>query len=205
MELVIASHNVHKIRELRDMLKSYKELKHLDILSLLNFPEYEAPDENGASFKENAEIKALHAAKNLGKWILADDSGLVVPALNGEPGIYSARYAGLKATDQENRLKLLEKMQNFHEMDRAAYFECWLILASPEGIKKSVCGTCEGSILTEEKGRNGFGYDPLFMKNDYDKSFAELDEQTKNKISHRRKAIEKLIPSLEMLKKLIPE
>lgn len=202
MQIVIASHNVHKIRELREMLKSYKELKHLDVLSLLNFPDYELPPEDGSSFKENAEIKALDAANKLSKWVLADDSGLVVPALQGEPGVYSARYAGLEATDAENRQKLLQKMQGLQDIDRTGYFECWLSLASPEGIKKTVCGSCEGMILNEERGRHGFGYDPLFIKHDYDKTFAELDEQTKNRISHRRKAIEKLISALEMLNKI---
>lgn len=202
MELVLASQNVHKIRELREMLKSYKELKDLDVLSLLNFPEYEAPPEDGTTFKENAEIKAVHAAKHLKKWVLADDSGLVVPAINGEPGVYSARYAGMEATDAENRTKLLARMQGLQDIARTGYFECWLSLASPDGIKKSISGTCEGRILSEERGRNGFGYDPLFIKNDYDKTFAEIDEQTKNKISHRRKAIEKLLPSLLTLKKM---
>lgn len=200
MELIIASRNVHKIRELRDMLKSYKELINLDILSLLNFSEYEPPPEMGLSFKENAETKALHAAQGLDRWVLADDSGLVVPAIQGEPGIYSARYAGMDSTDAENRQKLLARMQNLQDIERSGYFECWLVLASPKGIKKSVCGICEGVILTEERGRNGFGYDSLFIKHDYDKTFSELDEQTKNKISHRRKAIEKLLPTLEALK-----
>lgn len=199
MELVLASSNVHKIRELREMLKSYKGLQHLDILSLLNFPDYKAPPEDGATFKENVEIKALDAAKKLGKWVIADDSGLVIPALQGEPGVYSARYAGEEATDAENRQKLLKQMQGLQDIQRTGYFECWLSLASPEGIKKTVSGTCEGLILEEEKGRNGFGYDPLFIKHDYDKTFSELDEQTKNKISHRRKAVEKLLPTLEAL------
>lgn len=200
MELIIASHNVHKIRELRDMLKSYKALKNWDVLSLLNFPEYKSPPENGVSFKENSEKKAFSAAQALGKWVLADDSGLVVPALKDEPGIYSARYAGDNATDAENRQKLLLKMQGLQDIERTAYFECWLSLASPQGVKKSVSGKCEGIILEEERGRNGFGYDPLFVKYDYDKTFAELDELTKNKISHRRKAIEKMAPTLETLK-----
>ncbi len=200
MELIIATQNVHKIRELRAMLKSYKQLKHLDVISLLNFPDYEAPSENGITFKENAEIKALHAARTLCKWVLADDSGLVVPAIKGEPGIFSARYAGLDATDAENRQKLLSRMQGLRDIERTGYFECWLSLASPNGIKKSVCGICEGMILNEERGRNGFGYDSLFVKHDYDKTFSELDEQTKNKISHRHKAIEKLTPTLETLK-----
>lgn len=199
MELVLASSNVHKIRELREMLKSYKRLQHLDILSLLNFPDYKAPPEDGATFKENVEIKALDAAKKLGKWVIADDSGLVIPALQGAPGVYSARYAGEEATDAENRQKLLKQMQGLQDIQRTGYFECWLSLASPEGIKKTVSGTCEGLILEEEKGRNGFGYDPLFIKHDYDKTFSELDEQTKNKISHRRKAVEKLLPTLEAL------
>jgi len=199
MELVLASSNVHKIRELREMLKSYKRLQHLDILSLLNFPDYKAPPEDGATFKENVEIKALDAAKKLGQWVIADDSGLVIPALQGAPGVYSARYAGEEATDAENRQKLLKQMQGLQDIQRTGYFECWLSLASPEGIKKTVSGTCEGLILEEEKGRNGFGYDPLFIKHDYDKTFSELDEQTKNKISHRRKALEKLLPTLEAL------
>jgi XTP/dITP diphosphohydrolase len=199
MELVIASHNVHKIRELRDMLKAYKELRFFDILSLLNFPEYEAPPENGQTFQENAEIKAIHAAQKLGKWVLADDSGLVVPSLQGSPGILSARYAGPNATDAENRQKLLKMMTGLNDIERSGYFECWLSLASPEGIKKSVRGICEGLILREERGRNGFGYDPLFVKHDYDKSFSEIDENTKNRISHRHKALEKLLPTLETL------
>nr|WP_166156161.1 RdgB/HAM1 family non-canonical purine NTP pyrophosphatase [Neochlamydia sp. AcF84]NGY95186.1 Non-canonical purine NTP pyrophosphatase [Neochlamydia sp. AcF84] len=200
MELILATQNVHKIRELRDMLKSYKEVAHLDIISLLNFPDYAALPEEGSSFKENVERKALHAAKKLGKWVLADDSGLVIPALKGAPGIYSARYSGLEATDGENRQKLLAEMQGLEDIERTGYFECWLSLASAEGIKKSVHATCEGLIINQERGRHGFGYDALFIKHDYDKTFAELDEQTKNRISHRRKAIEKLIPSLEMLK-----
>src|SRR5215467_9751989 len=140
MQLVLATSNLHKVRELRDMLKSYKELKNLDILSLLNFPEYVSPPEDGVTFRENAEIKAKHAAKKLNQWVLADDSGLVVPAIKGEPGVYSARYAGLEATDAENRQKLLINMQGLQGIDRTGYFECCLSLASPEGIKKSVCG-----------------------------------------------------------------
>lgn len=198
MELIIASHNVHKIRELRDMIKSFKGLK-LDVQSLLNFPEYKPPEEDGLTFKENVEIKATHAAKALGGWVLADDSGLVIPALKGIPGIHSARFAGLDATDAENRLKLLKEMKNLLDIDRGGYFECWLSLASPKGVLKTVSATCEGMILQEERGRHGFGYDPLFVKHDYDKTFSELDEQTKNKISHRRKALEKLLPTLEML------
>jgi XTP/dITP diphosphohydrolase len=196
MELVIASGNLHKIREFRDMLKS---IGSIDVLSLLNFPGYQAPPEDGSTFQENAKIKAEHAAKSLQKWVLADDSGLIVPALNGLPGVHSRFYAGPDATDAENRQKLLKAMADLTGMHRAAYFECHLIIAGPEGIKKSVSGTCEGTISTEERGRNGFGYDSLFIKSEYDKTFAELDETTKNRISHRRKAFDRISPALQMI------
>jgi XTP/dITP diphosphohydrolase len=197
MEIVIASHNLHKIREFRDMFKPFK---HIDVLSLHNFPQYTLPEETGKTFQENAVNKALHAANALQKWVLADDSGLVVPALKGQPGIYSRRYASDDATDSENREKLLKAMVHLKEHERTAYFECSLALASPQKLKKNVTGMCEGKILVEERGRNGFGYDMLFVKNEYDKTFAEIEESVKNRISHRRKAFEKLVSVLENLK-----
>lgn len=194
MELVIATHNLHKVREIREM---FKNLKRIDVRSLVDFPGYQLPEETGTTFKENAEIKAAHAAKALQKWVLADDSGLIVPSLDGRPGVYSKRYAGEDSTDAENRKKLLDELSSATDIQRSAYFECCLALASPEGIKKTVKGIVEGMIVDSEKGRNGFGYDSIFMKNDYDKTFGELDEQTKNRISHRRKAFDKLIITLE--------
>lgn len=196
MEIVIASCNVHKIREFREMLAS---LESLDITSLLHYPDYVPPEETGSSFEENAKLKALHAGRVLSKWVLADDSGLVVPSLNGEPGIYSRRYAGDDATDAENRRKLLENMKSKNGIERSAYYECSLVLAGPEGIKKFVKGISEGYLLDKEKGNNGFGYDSIFVKHDYDKTFAELEESTKNRISHRRKAVDKILPTLEQL------
>ncbi|CCB85327.1 MULTISPECIES: RdgB/HAM1 family non-canonical purine NTP pyrophosphatase [Parachlamydia] len=197
MEIVLASSNLHKIREFREMFKS---LPRIDVLSLLNFPQYKSPVEEGKTFQENAQLKAVDAAKVLGKWVLADDSGLVVPALDGAPGIYSRRYAGEDATDAENRQKLLQNMQHLSEIQRSAYFQCSLVLALPTGeVKKSVTGICEGFLLKEEKGRYGFGYDSLFVKHDYDKTFAELDDSTKNRISHRYKAFEKLLGVLQSL------
>lgn len=196
MELVIASHNLHKIREFREMLKPYKQI---DVLSLLNFPHYTLPPEEGKTFEEISVRKALHASQALQKWVLADDSGLVVPALKGEPGLYSKRYACEDATDTENRQRLLSKMEGMKDHERTAYFECSLALASPNGLKKTVTGIVEGSIVLEERGRYGFGYDMLFIKNEYDKTFAELEERVKNQISHRRKAFEKLISILETL------
>lgn len=197
MEIVIASGNLGKIREFREMLKP---LKHIDVLSLLNFPDYTPLPEIGETFQEVAIAKAIHAAKSLNKWVLADDSGLVVPALKGMPGVRSARYAGDEATDAENRQKLLVEMSHLKDQQRSAYFECCLALANPEGLVKSVTGTCEGAVLEEEKGRNGFGYDSLFVMNDYVKTFAELDDRTKNRISHRSKAFAKLLIALETIK-----
>ncbi len=195
-ELVIASTNIHKIREFKAMLKS---LSNIDLLSLCDFPDYVQPEETGKTFEENALLKAVHAAKTLNRWVLSDDSGLTVPSLDGAPGVYSARYAGAQATDLENRKKLLSEMAHLMEEDRYAFYECCLVLASPEGVKKITKGTCEGSLLLQDKGGSGFGYDPLFVKHGYQKSFAELDDSTKNRVSHRRKALDKLLPLLEAL------
>ncbi|MCK4934032.1 MAG: RdgB/HAM1 family non-canonical purine NTP pyrophosphatase [Simkaniaceae bacterium] len=196
MEIVIASKNLHKVREYRAILKTILKC---DILSLHDFPDYSPPEEVGSTFVENASSKAIHAAKALGKWVIGDDSGLVVPALGNQPGIFSARFAGKDATDKDNRNKLLEELNKIADEERTGYYECALCLASSDGLKKCVIGLCEGSIIESEKGRNGFGYDPLFVKYDYNKTFAELDEETKNRISHRRKAIDKMLPSLETL------
>jgi XTP/dITP diphosphohydrolase len=196
-KLVIGSNNVHKIREYKSILHSL--LPNIDLLSLLDFPEYEAPEEIGSTFKENAIAKAVDVAKKIKCWVISDDSGLVVPALNGRPGVYSARFAGKNATDADNRKKLLNEMENLFDNDRNAYFECCIALASENGLKTCTCATCEGKIETEERGGEGFGYDPIFIKHDYNKTFAELSESIKNKISHRRKAIDKLLPILESI------
>lgn len=196
MEIVLATQNLHKVREFRDMLKI---LKGIDLDSLINFSDYTPPEETGTTFRENAILKAEHAAKALNRWVIADDSGLIIPALKGSPGIHSARYAGADATDSENRKKLLDEMAGMDGIERSAYIECCLALASPKGVKKVVTGICEGYITMEERGRNGHGYDPLFVKIDYNETFAEMEEQTKNRISHRRKAFDKLLPTLESI------
>jgi XTP/dITP diphosphohydrolase len=193
-KLVIASTNVHKIREFRQMLKGFRDV---ELVSLIDFPHYQPPEETESTFEGNAQIKATHAAQTLQLLALADDSGLVVPTLNNSPGVYSARYAGEEATDRENRAKLLQALRGKDEFDRSAYFECCLVLANPERVLHQATGRCEGRIIEEERGGNGFGYDPIFIKNDYDKTFAELDDTTKNKVSHRRKAFEKMMIYLE--------
>jgi XTP/dITP diphosphohydrolase len=196
MEILLATTNLHKIREFKEMFKS---LPHLELLSLHQFPNYVAPEENGCTFKENAILKAEHAARELNQWTIADDSGLIVPSLKGEPGIYSRRYAGPDASDAENRKKLLEAMKLLNSYERSAYFECCIALASPQGLKKCVEASCEGFIIEEQRGRNGFGYDSVFVKNDYDKTFAEIGESVKNRISHRRKAFERMATYMENL------
>jgi len=196
MELVIASQNVHKIREFRAMLKFFQKF---DLLSLIDFPQYVPPEETGITFAENAILKAQHAAQTLQRHVIADDSGLVIPALNGAPGVRSRRYAGEHATDKDNRRKLLKEMQGIQDTGRQGYYECWIALASPHGVEKCVKGITEGMILDEEKGALGFGYDSLFIKHEYGKTFAELNEEIKNRISHRRKALDKLIPFLDLL------
>lgn len=188
MKICIASGNVHKLREFKQLLKLCR--KSLEVYTLRDFPAYEALPEDKDTFLGNASQKAEHAAKTLGMLCIADDSGLVVPALRGEPGVRSARFAGERASDLENRTLLLSRMQGLNGFQRQAFFECSLAIASPQGLLKTFKGICEGEILPQAAGVAGFGYDPLFVKHDYKKSFAELTEDQKNAISHRRKAMD---------------
>ncbi|KAF3362198.1 Non-canonical purine NTP pyrophosphatase [Chlamydiales bacterium STE3] len=197
MKIVIASANLQKVREFRSLLTLFP---HWEVLWMSHFPQLALPEETGNSFQENAKAKALYVSQALNCYALGDDSGLVVPSLNGEPGILSSRYAGEKATDRDNCQKLLKKMSSLEGESRHAYFECALALAGPQGIIKSTVATCEGFILPKERGNGGFGYDALFVKHDYDKSFAELSESVKNRISHRYKAFERLLSTLHTLR-----
>jgi XTP/dITP diphosphohydrolase len=176
-----------------------KGLQEWDIFSLIDFPEYTPPEETGKTFEENARIKAEHASRALNAWVLADDSGLVIPSLKGAPGVYSAYYAGPNATDKDNRNKLLEEMKELNDEARDGYFECCLALADPSGVKKSVCALCEGTITKKERGGQGFGYDNIFQKHEYSKTFSELEDEVKNRISHRRKALDKMLLTLEAI------
>jgi XTP/dITP diphosphohydrolase len=197
MDIILATFNPGKIREYRSL---FKAIPQVELYSLRDFPDYDEPEETGETFEANAVLKAERAAKMLGKWAMADDSGLVVPSLEGQPGVHSRYYAGQHATDAENRKKLLKALEGKNDWERSAYFECVITIATPEGQVKSFTGRCEGYLTDKERGGNGFGYDPLFIKHDYDKTFAELDESVKNLVSHRRKAFEKLIVFLESKK-----
>ena len=180
--LVIATRNKGKTAEIKRFLKDYPvEIKNLD-----DFGPIPQIKENGDTFDDNAYKKASFTARVLGLPALADDSGLLVEALNGAPGVYSARYAGEAATDEERCLRLLNEMKG--KSDRRAAFECAVSIAVPSGPALTYEARCEGLIAEAASGSNGFGYDPIFFYPPYNKTFAELTIQEKNRISHRGKA-----------------
>ena len=183
----IATGNAHKLEEIGDILKDLDyniySLKDVDLGGL-------EIEENGKTFEHNALIKAREVAKRTKMITIADDSGLEVDAIGKKPGIYSARYAGENATDEENRAKLLKSLGNTPMSQRGARFVCCIAVVFPDGKEFVVRGTCEGTIGFEEKGSNGFGYDNLFIVNKYDKTFAELPATIKNAISHRANALQ---------------
>lgn len=196
MKLLLATTNRHK-RD--DLIALLAPLHQFEILTLDQFPDYQPPEEDGVTFEENAILKATKASNELGLLTLGEDTGLVVPALGGAPGVRSARYASENATDSENRKKLLKEMKGLTDMDRDAYFECAVALASPQRLIKTATGRCEGTLLAEERGQKDFGYTPLFVKHGYRKTMAELEDEIRRKISHRYKAIERLMVTLEAL------
>ena len=181
--IVLATSNKHKVQEFRKILSDFP----LEIKSLSDFGPIPEAIEDGIDFDENAYKKSSHVSRILGIPAIADDSGLVVPALNGEPGVYSARYAGEKASDDENIDRLLYRMKNI--TDRKAYFQCVISIAVPNGPALTYEGRCDGIILDKKVGFNGFGYDPVFFIPELNKSFAELNMVEKNSISHRGKAL----------------
>ncbi len=191
-KVLLASHNLHKVQEFRQLLIPLQ----WDIYSLYDFPEYKPPAEGVDSFEKNAALKARHAAKALKMNTLADDSGLVVPALGGEPGVRSARYAGENATSSENVKKLLQAMEAFPEELRQAYFLCSLCFVFEDGQEEHATGSCEGSIVERPRGGQGFGYDVVFQKHGYHKTFGELAPEIKTSISHRARAVAALQPKL---------
>ncbi len=184
--IVLATSNTHKIREFKSLLQDFP----IEILAVSDFGPIPSPVEDGLTFDENAYKKAHHTARILGLPAIADDSGLVVHALNGEPGVFSARYAGEKSTDDENTNKLLEKMRGIK--DRRAFFKCVLSIAVPSGPALTYEGQCDGTIIEEKRGKEGFGYDPVFYVDKFGKTFAELTLKEKNLISHRGKALAEL-------------
>jgi XTP/dITP diphosphohydrolase len=188
MEVIVATRNRGKLREFRDALKGLN----LRIHGLSDFPEAPEVEEDGESFTENALKKARFYATDLRKLTLADDSGLEVDSLKGRPGVYSARYAGGKASSQENNRKLLRELQGVPISKRGARFKCIVAIRSPEGKEAIAEGSCKGRIGFKEKGKKGFGYDPLFILPKEGKTMAELSLEEKNRVSHRGKALRKI-------------
>lgn len=188
MKILLATHNPHKKEELQVLLASLQ----VDIVTLDELNDHDEVDETGITFFDNAYLKASYFAKKHQLTTLADDSGLVIPSLDGKPGIYSARYSGLG--DYENNLKVLREMA--HKTDRIAYFVSSLVLMDPSGKYQAFEGRVYGTIMHEMKGSNGFGYDVIFYYPPFKKGFAELSMTEKNKISHRAKAYHMLKEAL---------
>lgn len=186
--LIIASDNLNKISEIKNALRGLP----VEVIGKgelgISLPPVE---ENAPQLEGNADLKAKSIKEICPEdFVLADDTGLFVDALDGEPGVHSARYAGNQHDDEANKKKLLRKMEDCD--DRNAYFETVLVLYDPSGQKSILTGHCNGRIAREEHGDNGFGYDPLFFPEDSDRSFAEMDTEEKNKISHRGRALQAL-------------
>ena len=188
MEILVATRNLGKVREIRKALGGLG----LKIHSLGDFENVPSVEEDGESFAENALKKARFYSKACGKLTISDDSGLEVDALKGAPGIYSARFAGTKASDRENNQKLLHLMEVIAPSKRGARFRCSIAIVSPKGSEKVVEGKCSGRIGLKEAGRRGFGYDPLFIFPRLGKTMAQLTLEEKNKVSHRGIALRKL-------------
>lgn len=197
-ELILATHNLGKVKELRQMLGDLP----VEVRSLHDFPELGEIPETGSTFRENARIKAQTVFAHTGKPVIADDSGLEVDALGGEPGVYSARYAGEQATDEDNNRKLLQALSGVPVSGRGAQFRSVICAVFSPGQEIFVEGICRGRIGFEPRGDNGFGYDPLFLvEPDYQRTMAELSLAEKNAISHRSRAFNNLKPILlEFLK-----
>lgn len=184
--IVLASRNAHKVREIRSILREINAT----VLSLEDFPDIPEIPETGESFAENALIKARAVFEHTGLWTLSDDSGLEVDALGGAPGVYSARFAGRERDYAANNRKLLEALQGIPPERRTARFRCVVAIVGP-GVERTVEGVVEGRIIEELRGSGGFGYDPLFVPEGYEQTFAELGEAVKNHISHRARAFRK--------------
>lgn len=194
MKILIATHNKHKLKEMARILEpmGYEVVTDRDIGIELTDVE-----ETGLTFLDNARIKAVSGCEESGLPCIADDSGLCVDALGGEPGVYSARYCGVHGNDAENNKKLLLNLKDVPDDERTARFVCAICVSFPDGSEITAEGKCEGKIGYEYRGNNGFGYDPLFMVGD--KSFAELTAQEKDAVSHRGNALKNLEKKLSIV------
>jgi XTP/dITP diphosphohydrolase len=193
MPLVLATRNKGKIAELSRLLVDWQ------VQTCDAYPGCPVPEETGDTFHENALIKARVIASFTQMITLADDSGLEVDALEGAPGVYTARFAGPDAGDSENRNKLLQVLSAIPNQERTARFRCVMAIITPDGREWTIDGVCEGRIGWEDKGANGFGYDPIFVPIGYTQTFAELGVEIKNQISHRAEALNKAVTILRTI------
>jgi len=194
--LVVGTRNPKKRQELLEILGDLD----LDLRDLTTWPGVPDVIEDGETFETNACKKAFELARQLGHWVLGEDSGLVVPALDGRPGVYSARYAGKQGDDAANNKRLLEELDPLPDDKRTAYYVCTAALADPQGeIKAVVEGRCHGRIHRQARGTSGFGYDPLFLIPEYHQTFGELSSRVKHALSHRGRAMALLRPILRRL------
>ncbi|MDO9026293.1 MAG: XTP/dITP diphosphatase [bacterium] len=195
MQIVIATRNAHKLREISQILK----VDGVEFLSLNDLPEYPEVEETGKTFADNALLKAQTVAYHSGCWALADDSGLEVDALQGRPGVHSARYAGEQADSAKNIQKLLAELKGLPQEKLNARFVCTMALVSNHNRAYFTEGKIEGRITDQPRGRNGFGYDPVFWLPQYEKTMAQLSPEEKNGISHRTLALKKIAPLIASL------
>jgi XTP/dITP diphosphohydrolase len=201
-QLILASRNSGKIREFKRMLAELAS--DIEVLSLLDFPDMPDVDETGQTLQENAELKAVQITEATGKTCLADDSGIFIDALNGDPGIFSARWSGKHGDDSANNAKVLQQIHELEldgPVDRSAQFRCVVALSFPQGHQRAgetifESGYMPGEIIDVGRGEYGFGYDPIFVPNGYTQTSAELDAQEKDRISHRGQAMRKILPIL---------
>ncbi|MFY9987619.1 MAG: RdgB/HAM1 family non-canonical purine NTP pyrophosphatase [Chthoniobacterales bacterium] len=190
--LLVATWNTHKTKEIGQMLGPAWEVR--DLTAMANAPKV---DETGSTFAENAALKAVAISEAFSDLVLADDSGLTVDALNGEPGAYSARFAGEGATDAQNRQKLIGRLKTLPAQEFPARFQCEMVLASNGEILGSFSGTVEGIVVAFERGDQGFGYDSMFIPAGYNQTFAELPSEIKNTLSHRARALAQAVAFLQ--------
>ncbi|MBS4173738.1 XTP/dITP diphosphatase [Bacillus sp. FJAT-49736] len=194
-EIIIATKNKGKAKEFERLFAPY----HIRVLTLLDFPDVSDIEETGNTFEENALLKAEAISKQFHTMVISDDSGLVIDALNGRPGVFSARFAGENKDDEANINKVLSELKDVPQENRTARFYCAIALAIPDEKTITVSGVCEGEILKEKRGTNGFGYDPIFFIKEKGLTMAELSSEEKNKLSHRAKAIQKLFHEIKDL------
>jgi XTP/dITP diphosphohydrolase len=194
--LVLGTRNRKKREEIVEILSDLG----LEFGDLTQWPDLPEVEEDGTTFEQNARKKASEVARALRQWVLGEDSGLVVPALNGRPGVYSARYAGRQGDDAANNARLLAELAPLPDSSRAAYYVCTAALADPNGDVQAITeGRCHGVITREPRGTGGFGYDPLFLIPEYHRTFGELSPRVKHALSHRARALSKLRPALRRL------